>query len=568
MVAGRVAPAGPQQVRRSCRVQLGWSVMSNHNVFITLDREPRVDTGKLRENKERRVVFSVLLLYTVFGTKALTNILALSITERTLSETMFGLWVLLQSIGSYLFIFDSGLSQIVMNLTGAAYSKKNYEQISSIITSALAIFISFAICVSALALCAIAWLGLDRLLVKDYKSVSDVLPACLAVFIPLTMFRFAFRVFSGALNGLRHMHTRLLIDLLHPLIFVCVVAVTLLVTDSLLILVVTSTASVLFVFSLFLPVTMVKFPFLRLGWAHFRYTLCKNLLRKMLQYAPLPACLLGQRLIPVFLLSSLDGLGFLPALYLVIMVYRVLIFFVSDSISKAFQPYVIYFHAVGNISRISFLWKLSTKVTTLVSILLLTFSLWWYGIFAKLILGGDVAIIPGLAAIYAFLCLLDSMLSTGVNNLIAMNKYGKLSALWLSEAAVAIGLGVLGGLQSFVPPIVGISLGFLIAKLLISLPGHLWLFSKFMNTSLSTLVWQMAARRMLVAVGAVCASLSLVHYGGPRFSIANNIIYSFGTCAVLSILFWRYDFSRDERNWITERVVQFLGADEKQEAFE
>jgi len=169
-------------------------------------------------------------------------------------------------------------------------------------------------------------------------------------------------------------------------------------------------------------------------------------------------------------------------------------------------------------------------------------------------------IIPGVIVIYALLCFVDSMLSTGINNFIAMNKYGRLSGLWLLETVVAIGLGVVGGFQNFMPRIVGISLGFLIAKLLIALPGHLTLFSKFIKISFSSMMWQVLGGRMLVALALLCASLCLTHYATPKLTVVANVLYSFGTCAVLCFLFWMYNFSANERNRLKERAMLFFGA--------
>lgn len=510
------------------------------------------------ENKERRVISSIILMYAIFVTKSIASLLVLLIMRRVLVETSFGIWVLLQSIGSYLFIFDSGLTQIVMNLTGAAYSNEKLEDISKITFNSLVMFLSMSFCISIFSLIAIYFFHADHFLVRDYVVVRHILPACLMFFIPLTMFRFPLRIFSAVLNGLRSLHLRLLVDLLHPLVFLGVIVVTVLFTDNLLTIVITSTTSILIVFSLFLPLMLYKYPFIKLMAKYFDLNFCKTTLVKMLKYAPLPLCLLGQRMMPVFLLSALDGLTLVPGLYLAITVYRLLIFFISDSISKGFQPYIIHFHTIGNISAINSLWKLSTKVTTLVCIILITFSFSWYGTFAKLILGKDSLIIPSLIVIYAILCLVDSMLSTGGNNFIAMNKYGKLSGLWLLEAAVGMGLGIIGGLQNFMPHILGISLGFLIAKLLVSLLGHIFLFSKFMKISFFSMMWQMLGGRMLVALALLCVSLCLTHYAMSRLTVATNILYSFGTCAVLCFLFWTYNFSANEKNWLKERVVGFL----------
>jgi len=337
-----------------------------------------MESGLVCENKERRVIFSIILMYAVFVAKSIANLLVLSITRRVLVETYFGVWVLLQSIGSYLFIFDSGLTQIVMNLTGAAYSNEKLEDISKITFNALMMFLSMSFCISIFSLISIYFFHAEHFLVRDYVVVRHILPVCLMFFIPLTMFRFPLRVFSAVLNGLRSLHVRLLVDLLHPLVFLGVIAVTVLLTDNLLTIVIASTTSILLVFSLFLLLMLYKYPFIKLRAKYFDVNFCKTILVKMLKYAPLPLCLIGQRMIPVFLLSALGGLALVPSLYLAITVYRLLIFFISDSISKGFQPYIIHFHTVGNISAINFLWKLSTKVTTLISIILITFSFSWY----------------------------------------------------------------------------------------------------------------------------------------------------------------------------------------------
>lgn len=79
------------------------------------------------EKKERRVFLSVILLYAVFVAKSITNLAVLSIVRRAFLDPYLGVWVLLQMVGSYLFLFDSGLSQIVMNLTGAGNEQETKQ---------------------------------------------------------------------------------------------------------------------------------------------------------------------------------------------------------------------------------------------------------------------------------------------------------------------------------------------------------------------------------------------------------------------------------------------------------
>ncbi|MFX0133229.1 MAG: hypothetical protein ACFFDN_06255 [Candidatus Hodarchaeota archaeon] len=512
----------------------------------------------IKEKKEQRIIWSILLMYILFLTKSTASLLALSITKGVLDPVSFDVWVLLQAIASYLFIFDMGISQIVMNLTGRAYSKGILKDISMIAINALIIYFCISLGVITISLAAINFFHAEKFLVKDYASVSHILPLSLALLISITILRFPFRVFSAVLNGLRALHLRLLVDLLHPFVFIGVIVLTVTITNDMITLIITSTTSVLVVFFLFFPITKRLYPFIKLKLSYFNVKLFKKLLINMFKYAPLPLCLMGQRFFPTFLVSSLDSLSLVPGLYLIVMVYRVIMFFIIDSVSKGFQPYIIYYYSTGNLKIINFLWTLSTKVTTSFSILLVVISFSWYGRLSDILLKEDALLIPQVIAIFAILGILDSIFSPGINNFIAMNKYAKLSILWSLEMFAGVGLGFLSITQEYVPHIVGISFGFLIAKVFISVPGYLILFSRFMNKSVSNFAWKIFGERTIWAYLFFGASMLFIKNILSLPSLLVIIIFNILSFAIFIITFWFYILSSSERKWITERLHLFI----------
>jgi len=522
-------------------------------------QDKKRQSSKHPENKERHVLLAILLLGGVFIGKSLGNLIVIPIAQRALTETSFNVWVLLLSLGSYLFIFELGLTQIVMNQTGNSFAKGSLNDISIITTNALIIFISIAIGIIVLFIIAITRLHVDKYIVKDYEEVRNILPIALLIFVPLTIIRLPFRVFASVLNGIRLLYLRLIIDALHPIVLVLSVIFCLSITNDLITLIIVTSTSIFLVFSLFVPVTFKNLPSLRLATSYLSWAVIKKDLLNMMKYAPLPFCFMGQRFLPTFLVSSLGSLSLVPVIYLATMIYRVAIFMTSDSISKGFQPYIISYHAGGHIDKVLTLWNLGTKVSTLLATGLVVLSLGWYDFLARFLLGPDTYLDIRVVIIFAGLCILDSMLSTGVNNLIAMNRYAALSVVWTAELGLAIVLSIIIGMVAGdSSQALCIPAGFLLAKIALSVPAHLILFAKYFKIRVITVLRELFNIRFLTLITGAVVISSLFHHLWPKFTIELRFVYSIAMFVLLSFLFWLFGFTSIERQWLIDRVRHAL----------
>ena len=380
-----------------------------------------------------------------------------------LGADQYSLWITISTVTLYVCLAEAGLGQAVVNAVGEAYARDNLARVGQVQTTAHALYWMIVVPVGVLSLGALWFLPVDRwLLAEEDLHNGPALIACLRVSIVLSLCRIPMLVFPAMLSGLRMLPQRLTWEIGTGV--VAAVGTGTAAWAGMSLLGVTSVTNVLLLaaaVAVYLQSSHGR-PWARLGLSHVRAELFRPLATNSAFFFLISGSYLLDRSVLNLLVAKLGTLALVPPMFLLLSVYRVAVWSIINSISRAVQPYVLYWRASGEEPMVGLTLVLSTKLTTLAAAAFVCLATpfaepavnFWLGpgsfpgMFTLLMISGSF--------------LIDASFAASANLLVVLNQHRRLALVLGVKSLLVLLLASLLG-RVFQSPLEGLAAGVFLA---------------------------------------------------------------------------------------------------------
>lgn len=131
----------------------------------------------------------------------LTPMILTPLYVRYLGQDAYGIWIVILSLSSYLFLVNLGFSQTVANQTAVYYGSGREKHIGEVISTGW--FLSFAV---VLLSCVLSYLGLKAAEKYVFKSLDPASSQAVMIYTLLFLLSIPLQVFSSALRSIYRIH--------------------------------------------------------------------------------------------------------------------------------------------------------------------------------------------------------------------------------------------------------------------------------------------------------------------------------------------------------------------------
>lgn len=500
------------------------------------------------ESPTQRTAAAGALSVATLITKILTNAVLVPFGLRYLGREEFGLWVILQTVTSYLLLSDVGLGQTIVNFTNKAYATGDFEQINQILATAFGVY-----CLVVASIGTLSMLALDRLPVATWllnASSRDHLAhvtAMLLLAAGLAFLRIPLVSFTAALVGIRQTAERQAIDLACSLFVLAGTVITLLAGGGV--------RALLLVTNLGLGSLMLfSYRLLRRHHRQIRLRpqswhpgLIPALLATSIPFFFMAASVVFQRMIGNLLTARFASLLLVPEIYALLTLLRIVGWTLIDIPSRMLQPYAILLEVQGQGERLRWLAALTNTLTFTVAASYGLGVLFLARVGIRLWLGPNMYLGLGVLGPLLAAFLVDALFLSSQNFMMALNRHRGLSLVSILYAGLSLGGGILGAIWS-AQPLVGMAFGFLAAALLAALPLP-GLVRAWLAVSWRAYAAQYLAKPLLLlGAGLVAGGLLAAWVGTASW-------WSAAVCALAAVtatlsFFWRLGLAPPERKWL------------------
>ncbi len=417
----------------------------------------------------RDALASNLLIITNTFLRACSNLLIMPLMVSMLGQERYGLWITISMVTMYLSLSDSGLGQTIVNKIGKAYTRGRLDQISEIMATAHVLYWLIVLPVGVISVALIMTLPLaDIFLSASDAHFEPLLRVCLVLSTVLALARIPMLVFPGLLIGVRRLPLRVGWEIGGTLFTLATTAIALVSGVSLVGLTIVVNTSLL------LSTAAISLSSSHCGiWAclrisNFRAKFLRPLAMNSGFFFLISAAGVLDRSIAALLVPRFTALAFAPPFFLLTSIFRVAAYSFVVSLPRAVQPYVVMWEANRDAVLLTKIAKLLTKGTMIVSALIVALFVPFAKVFVETWLQSDCY--PGNAVfvlvVGAFL--VDTLSSTSIHFLLAMNRQRGLSLLMATKAVLTVVLAI-GFAMGFADPLVGIAAGGFVASVLAGL---------------------------------------------------------------------------------------------------
>lgn len=507
-----------------------------------------------RESPFRRTVGATLLSALNLLLKIGSNVIILPLSLKYLGREEYGLWIILQSVASYLMLSELGLGQTLMNLQGVAFARRDHDQVSRLLTTGFGLYWLLITPVWILSVIVITTQPVEVWLLKDIPSQwAAVFKWYLLVAATLALARVPATAFPATLLGLRELTLRQILDGVQTVFLVIGTALTLALHGKLLALILVTNLGLISITLLGYPLARWRHPAVRLASRFWTPSWLKLLFSNSSFFFLYGLGLLFQRLAGNLLAGKFGSLAQVPKMFVLLTLFRVVGWSLADIVSRTLQPYIILFSAQGRREKVLFLAKLCTKCTfalgVVFTVLIWVFAdvglEWWLG--PEMFLGyGPLGYLAG-----AFL--IDILFLPTSNFMIALNRQRLLSLSMAGYALLSFALGVVGA-KWWMPadPLYGLCVGFFAASVgqALVLP---WITHQWLQIGWRCYTNDLLLKPGVLAIGGVLIAV-LDWVGGTR--VWHGGLGALGGLVCLPLATWFFILEEEERRWLN---LLFLG---------
>lgn len=504
------------------------------------------------ESASRRTVAAGVLMAINVAIRIAANLTLVRIALRHLGPRTFGIWVVLQSVATYLALSEMGLGQTTMNYQGDAIARGDHQRVNRVLVSAFLVY-CFVIAVVLLVSSGIfAAAPVAQWLMKaPTPSEVEAFRRDAWLFASLTLLTIPLTVFPATLSGLRDLPVRQAIDLTLPLLVLFGSWLALRGGAGIRGLIVVPCAVQMLLGVAYYVTLRRRHPYIvpRLGsWSS---SLGHELFSNSLFFFVIGLSLIVQRSSANLLTSRLGSLEQVPAVFAVVTILRVLGWSLLDIASRALQPYVILFAARGQADRVRFFALLATKLTAAGALLFVT-GVVLFGEFAVgLWLGARVFVGYRPLLLLSLAYLAEVVFLPSYNFIVALNRHRVLSFVLVIHATASVVCGAVGLELASSDPISGMAAGFAVASLLVYAPMMTWAASRALGFSIRQLLGTTLRFAALTAVVLSIVSMMLV---ANAWAFVIRTVVAVSLAALIAMILHRLLLSNEERAWIAERL--------------
>jgi len=484
------------------------------------------------------------------------NFVIIPLALHFLGRQQYGLWIVLQSVGTYLALSELGIGQTVLNFQNVAYAKGDHEEVNRILATVFGLYWIIVVVIWLVGLFLFVTQPVESWFLKDVSGSSAVqFRTYLALAGTLALLRVPLNVFSATLLGLRELTLRQLFEVAVAISLPLATIIVLAAGGKVLTLV-WITNLVLIVLP-FLPYVQAKsrHPYLRLAGTFWTPSLVWPLLSNSLFFFLYGLGLLFQRLVGSVLAGKFAGLGAVPAFFVLFTLFRIAGWSLADTVSQTMQPYIIMFDVQGRRERVEFFAQLSTKVTFAAAVIYCALIWVFIDVGMRLWVGSDLFLGYGPLALLAGSFLIDVLFLSTNNFMRGLNRHRTLSIIMAVYAGLSFVLGIAGA-RWWMPenPTLGLCWGLFAASVLgqgLLLP---WVANAWLVVGWRKYVNHFLLRPAFLAGCAVLVSTFFFASGASqswiRWGVAALDIF------LLPLLAWFVVLDERERNWFSQFLAQ------------
>lgn len=413
----------------------------------------------------RRTVSANLLYVLNTVVRSFTTLAVMPLLIHWMGADEYALWVTICAVTMYVCLSEAGLGQAVVNSVGAAYARGDLERVGQIQSSAFALYWLMVTPVAVACLAALSWLPVDHwMLAPEDQGYGGLLVFCLRISILLALMRIPLLVFPAVLSGLRLLPHRLTWELATGLL-AAGASVGAAWAGLGLMGVSTATNAVLLVAAAAVYLQSARNrPWARIRARHIRSDLFRPLATSSFFFFVISGSFLLDRTAISLLVAKLGALELVPALFLILSVYRVAGWSLVNSLSRALQPYVLCWHTREDHASVQRTLVGGTKLTTIAAALFVCCTAPLMEPLVELWVGKGAFPGPLVLLMFVAAFLVDSMFVTPVNLLIVLNRQRGLSAAIAAKSILVVAAA--GGCgAAFDDPVLGLATGLLAGTL-------------------------------------------------------------------------------------------------------
>jgi len=510
-----------------------------------------------RESPVRRTVGASAMATINLAVKIGSNFVIIPLALHYLGREEYAVWIILQSIATYLTMSELGMGQTLLNFQNVAFAKGQHDQVNRVLTTGfgLSTLIVIPVCVAFAVI--LLTQPVANWLLRDVPTGS-VAAFAWYLFLAgtLALLRVPLFVLPTTLLGLRETVLRQLVDGAYAVFLLVGTVLTLVFHGKLLALILVTNLGFIFIMLLSYPLARSRHPEVHLARRFWTPALMWPLFTNSSFFFLYNLGLLFQRLAGNLLAGKLGLLRQVPEMFVLLTLFRVVGWSLADIASQAVQPYIIRSSVQGSQDRVVFFAKLCTKFTFALAIVYAALIWLFADVGIRLWLG------PGMFLGYRHLaCLggafLMEVLFLSTNNFMrALNRHRRLSLVMAGYAVLSFVLGIAGA-KWWMPtdPLFGLCVGLLVASLVgqaLLLP---WVTYRWLQIG-----WRRYLQHFIMRPGllAVCGIGILIGFAAAGASgVWNRVAGGLAVVVVLPLLAWFVVLDREEREWMSRLAGNF-----------
>lgn len=524
-------------------------------VEALMSQEVSVAPAARPESAVRRTVGASILSASNLALKVGSNFVLIPITLKYLGREQYGVWILLQSVATYLALSELGIGQTVCNFQNVAFAQADDRRVNQVLTTTFWLYCLLAASAWVIFVFVLATQPVDSWLLKDatqqaaahFKFYLGLAGTLALVRVPLT-------VFPVTLIGVRETVLRQIVDTALAVALLVSTLVALMFGGKLLALIVATNLAATLAMLLAYPLVRSRHPGIHMRSSSLSAKLFWPIFSNSIFFFLYGLGLLFQRIAGNLLAGKFVSLAEIPAFFVLLTLFRIVGWSLADIPSQTLQPYVIFLQVSREKDLISRLAALCTKVTFAAATVYAGLIWLFADVGIKFWLGPGMFHGRGPLALLAGSFLIDVLFLATNNFMRGLNRHHALSVVMVAYAGLSFVLAAIGA-RWWAPrdPLYGLCWGLFWSSVLTQALLMPWLTQRILQIRWTRYLKEFLSRPLLVAV------CGLVFFAFVSRTATTNVwtLSAEGIAFVVltALLFWRLLLSQSERSWLVEMLV-------------
>jgi O-antigen/teichoic acid export membrane protein len=518
-------------------------------VLSTLAREGSVGSATApSERAASRAAAASALMIVNLALKAALSFGVVALSVRMLGAHDAGAWLILQNVAMYLGLAELGLAQSVANFSGEAYARGDDRQMNRTISSAFALYWIIVLPLLVLTLALHSTVSVGPWLLRDAQpELFSRFTAALGATIALTFIRIPMTVFPAILTALRDIVRRQVFEIVNAVLNFAAIAIILLCGGTLLTLAIaTNVTLAVAAWAVYPLVVKRRAPAIAMSWEAVSWPEMHRLFRNSSLFFLMGVAFLIDRSAGNFIASRYVSVSAVPAMFIMLTIFRGLGWSLVSVVSIVMQPYAVMYAAQQRKGDLLLMARLTTKVSVGIAVILVGVVLAFGSETLTWFTGGTEPVRTAALLYLGAALLVDALFQSTNNVLIALNEHRMLAVAAVAKAVLTVVFGITLATSSGFDAFDGMTLGFLLATLVSQVLIVPRATRRVLELGWRDYLVDFVTRPMLLLAPLGVATPFLVSTGSAW--LRGTIAFSFAAAAVLVL--WTLTFDKSERAWI------------------